>query len=191
MNKPLTPGIKKRWALFLPLVLCLVFGVALYFSLDKDPHALGLAQQDKPFPYFTAPDLMESNAQITNADLTGKIILLNVWASWCVTCKAEHDFLLELAEQPDVSLYGLNYRDRRDGAVAVLNKTGNPYKKVIFDPDGKLALQIGVYGTPETYLLDENGIIRFRYSGELNRERWQTVFVPIIGALMKNGGEPK
>lgn len=187
-NKQDAVSIKKRWKLFLPLLLCLFFGLTLYFSLGKDPHTLGLVQQGKPFPDFTAQNLLEPAGNITKSDLTGNIILLNVWASWCGTCKIEHPFLLELAKQPEISLYGLNYRDRQQSAVNVLNSTGNPYKKVIFDPEGKLALEIGVYGTPETYLLDEQGVIRFRYSGELNQELWQNVFVPEITAMMQNGG---
>lgn len=183
-----TSGMMKRWKLFLPLFLCLFFGLTLFFSLDKDPHALGLAQKNKPFPIFTAQNLLEPDKPVTREDFSGQIILLNVWASWCGTCKLEHPFLLELANQPGLSLYGLNYRDDREKAINVLKEKSNPYKKVIFDPEGKLALEIGVYGTPETYLIDEQGIIRFRYSGELSEERWQTVFAPEIAAIMKNGG---
>jgi cytochrome c biogenesis protein CcmG/thiol:disulfide interchange protein DsbE len=187
-HEQLKANYLKRWKLFLPLLLCLLFSVTLYFSLDKDPHALGLAQQNKPFPIIHAEDLFNPESPIVRDDLKGKIVLLNVWASWCATCMAEHNFLLELSKRPEINLYGLNYRDNREKAIKILTERSNPFEKVIFDPQGKLALELGVYGTPETYLIDEQGIIRFRYAGQLDEERWQTVFVPEIAAITNSGG---
>ena len=178
-----------RWALFVPLLLCLFFGVALYYAMGNDPYNHDSIQQNKPIPMFSAENLLDSGKTITHEEFYQKISLLNVWASWCGVCQTEHAFLLQLASQPDVTLYGLNYRDQKSNAIELLEKKGNPFTKILFDPQGKLAIELGVYGTPETYLIDQNGIIRFRYSGPLTSDIWQTVFVPQIDAINVNRGE--
>ena len=178
-----------RWALFVPLLLCLFFGVALYYAMGNDPYNHDSIQQNKPIPMFSAENLLDSGKTITHEEFYQKISLLNVWASWCGVCQTEHAFLLQLASQPDVTLYGLNYRDQKSKAIELLEKKGNPFTKILFDPQGKLAIELGVYGTPETYLIDQNGIIRFRYSGPLTLDIWQTVFVPQIDAINVNRGE--
>jgi len=178
-----------RWALFVPLLLCLFFGVALYYAMGNDPYNHDSIQQNKPIPMFSAENLLDSGKTITHEEFYQKISLLNVWASWCGVCQTEHAFLLQLASQPDVTLYGLNYRDQKSKAIELLEKKGNPFTKILFDPQGKLAIELGVYGTPETYLIDQNGIIRFRYSGPLTSDSWQTVFVPQIDAINVNRGE--
>ncbi|MCD1125657.1 DsbE family thiol:disulfide interchange protein [Jinshanibacter sp. LJY008] len=179
-----------RLKLFLPLFLVLLMGIALYFGLKQDPHQLGLIQQDKPMPEFVAEDLLLRNKTFSQQDFVGHITVLNVWASWCPSCKLEFPFLQTLRERPEFKLYGLNYRDNRPAALEVLNKLGNPYLRSVYDPKGKLALDLGVYGTPETYLIDSQGIIRYRYSGELNQDIWQKEFQPKIEVLqsMASGG---
>lgn len=179
----------KRWALFVPLLLCLFFGIALYYAMGNDPYNHDSVQQNKPIPVFSAENLLDSDNAITHNEFYQQITLLNVWASWCGVCQTEHDFLLQLASQSNITLYGLNYRDQKSKAIEILDKKGNPFTKTIFDPQGKVALELGVYGTPETYLIDQNGIIRFRYSGALTSDIWQTVFVPQIDALKVNRGE--
>lgn len=137
-------------------------------------------------PEFTAEGLLQRDSSFSQQDFKGHITILNVWASWCPSCKSEFPFLKQLNEQPEFKLYGLNYRDNRNAALAVLNQLGNPFSRSIFDPDGKLALELGVYGTPETYLIDSQGIIRYRYSGELNPEIWQKEFQPKIEVLKRS-----
>lgn len=178
-----------RIKLFLPLILALLLGIALYFGLKQDPHKLGLSLLDKPLPTFIADDLLSQNKKITPEDFNGHITVLNVWASWCPSCKSEFPFLFSLNEQADFQVYGLNYRDGRNAALGVLSELGNPYVLSVYDPDGKLALDLGVYGTPETYLIDSQGVIRYRYSGELNQEIWRKEFQPKIQALIQGAAK--
>ncbi|SFD20389.1 DsbE family thiol:disulfide interchange protein [Pragia fontium] len=174
-----------RLKLFLPLLLVLLLGIGLFFGLQQDPHQLGLTQQDKPMPAFIAENLSAEQQSFSQQDFKGHITLLNVWASWCPACKSEFPFLQQLNHRPDIKLYGLNYRDNRRAAQGVLNTLGNPFLGSIYDPEGKLALELGVYGTPETYLIDSHGIIRYRYAGELNQDVWQKEFQPKIAVLQK------
>ncbi|MDR0807254.1 MAG: DsbE family thiol:disulfide interchange protein [Enterobacteriaceae bacterium] len=176
-----------RVKLFIPLFLVLLLGIALYLGLRQDPRQLGLTQQDKPMPEFIAEDLLLRDTAFSQQDFKGHITVLNVWASWCPSCKSEFPFLQQLNTRADFKLYGLNYRDGRRAAQNVLNELGNPFFRSIYDPDGKLALELGVYGTPETYLIDAHGIIRYRYSGELNQTIWQREFQPKIKALAEQG----
>lgn len=176
-----------RLKLFIPLLLVAAMGIALAFGLRQDPHQLGLTQQDKPMPTFAADDLLLRNRTFSEQDFQGHITVLNVWASWCPSCKSEFSFLSELGRRTEFKLYGLNYRDTRGAAMKVLNELGNPYFRSIYDPEGKLAMELGVYGTPETYLIDARGVIRYRYSGELNAEVWKAEFAPKIDALIKGG----
>ncbi|WP_159567226.1 DsbE family thiol:disulfide interchange protein [Budvicia diplopodorum] len=178
-----------RLKLFLPLFLVILLGIALYLGLKQDPHKLGLSLLDKPLPAFVAGDLLQQNKTLTPQDFKGQITVLNVWASWCPSCKSEFPFLFSLRGQPDFQVYGLNYRDSRNAALSVLNEMGNPYVRSVYDPEGKLALDLGVYGTPETYLIDAQGVIRYRYSGELNQDVWQKEFQPKILALMQEVGK--
>ena len=152
--------LKSRLKLFLPLLALLALGLMLLVGLRHDPSQLNLIQQGKPLPSFQIADLLQPSKQIDNRTLPKQPFLLNVWGSWCPSCIAEHSFLMTLKQQ-GVPIYGLNYRD------------------------GKLALQLGVYGAPETYLIDGDGIIRFRYAGELNQQVWQQQFLPLIQQFMQ------
>jgi len=140
----------------------------------------------KPIPAFTAVSLNPDTNFLDNQVLeTDKIFtLLNVWASWCAVCQSEHDFLTTLAAKDGVRIVGLNYRDKRVDASRVLSMLGNPYTVNIFDPEGKLALDMGVISTPETYLLDSEGIVLYRYSGALDKVAWQHYFKPLIQILI-------
>ncbi|SQI44187.1 Cytochrome c biogenesis protein CcmG [Leminorella richardii] len=179
-----------RLKLFIPLLLVAVLGIALFIGLQKDPHQLGLIQQDKPMPAFVADDLLLRNRTFSERDFQGQITVLNVWASWCPSCKSEFSFLKEIGQQGEFTLFGLNYRDTRAAAMKVLNELGNPYFRSVYDPEGKLAMELGVYGTPETYLIDARGVVRYRYSGELNADVWKAEFVPKIEALIKGESRP-
>lgn len=132
---------------------------------------------NKPLPYFEQADLNASDQVVTNADiLTEELQLLNVWASWCGVCKLEHELLKELASE-GVHIIGLNYRDNRQAALSMLFKDGDPYKRIIYDPQGDLALDLGVIGTPETYLINRHGIILKKFSGAITRDIWNNEFL--------------
>lgn len=186
MKKTMVRPKSYRWLLFTPLLLTVGLGLMLYFSLGNAPQRVGLSQFNKPIPEFNLDSLWPDERKVTQKDFQGHIILLNVWASWCEACKSEHSFLMKLANQAEVKVYGLNYRDDRVAAMATLTEIGNPYWRNIYDPEGKLALELGVYGTPETFLISDRGILLYRYSGSMNTEVWQNKFMPQIDALLDN-----
>ncbi|KAE9525409.1 DsbE family thiol:disulfide interchange protein [Testudinibacter aquarius] len=171
--------MKKRLALFLPLLALLALGLVLLLGLQRDPSQLALAQQGKPLPEFQLTDLLQPTQRIDNRTLPKQPFLLNVWGSWCPSCIVEHPFLMQLKQQGYL-IYGLNYRDNPQSARQMLVTKGNPFVQVLNDHDGKLALALGVYGAPETYLIDGDGIIRFRYVGELEQAVWQQQFMPLL-----------
>ncbi|MGL6414012.1 DsbE family thiol:disulfide interchange protein [Aeromonas veronii] len=164
-----------RLRLFVPLVLTLGLGALLWLGLGNNPYSQDEAVAGRPLPDWQSDELF-GGAPIHTAALKGEPFVLNVWASWCPNCRAEHPLLSELAGT--VPLYGLNYRDKGDAARAWLIQAGNPYRAVLADPDGKLALELGVYGTPETYLFDADGALLTRHTGLLTREIWQRQFAP-------------
>lgn len=183
-----------RFKLFIPLFL--FAGLALlFFQVEQgvkdgsySPQALPSARVDKPFPQFSAPDLM--TAKLLDASvLQGRISLVNVWATWCPSCHFEHPFLLQMAagDVPewgaDMQLLGVNYKDDDEAARAMLRQKGNPFALNIVDPQGRLGLDLGVTGAPETYLVDADGRVRFRYQGVLDLKVWQREWLPRIAAL--------
>lgn len=118
-------------------------------------------------------------------EMRGKVWLLNVWASWCVACREEHPMLLELARNGAVPIYGLNYKDKREDALAWLNELGDPYVLSVSDLDGRVGINYGVYGAPETFLIDREGMIRFKRVGPITPDVWQKDFLPLIKELSK------
>lgn len=167
----------------LPLLLVLIVGSVIVMAMGARSVAVTSPLQGRVIPAFTLASLQHEKDTLTEASLAGKLNLLNVWASWCGICKSEHRFLMELAREEQVQIVGLNYRDNRQAALKELEVSGNPYSKVIFDPKGSLAIDLGVYGTPESYLVDQQGVIRHRYVGALTSEVWQQEFVPVIKQL--------
>lgn len=169
--------MRSRLRLFMPLLLTLCLGVLLWLGLGNNPYSQDEATLGRSLPGWQSESLFGGDPIHTEA-LKGEPFVLNVWASWCPNCRAEHPLLSELAGT--VSLYGLNYRDKGDAARAWLAQVGNPYKAVLADPNGKLALELGVYGTPETYLFAADGTLLSRHTGELTKEVWQRQFVPLL-----------
>lgn len=162
-----------RWLLFIPLILFIVLGIFLYRGLSIDPTELPSALLNKPFPTFELSDLKQPNKRLSTADFIGKPVLVNVWATWCPSCRQEHQQLLKIAQQHKIDIVGLNYKDQRDLALAWLQQLGDPYRFVIYDEKGMLGLDLGVYGAPETYLVDAKGIIRYRHIGVITEQDWQ------------------
>ena len=174
-----------RKSLFLiPLALFLGLGFFLWKGLYLDPRELPSAMIDRPMPAFELPSLTEPDRQLSVADLKGEVALINVWATWCPTCKEEHSFLNQLAQQ-GVVIYGINYKDEPVKATSWLQRYLNPYREVILDKEGRLGLDLGVYGAPETYVIDAQGTIRYRHVGAVDAKVWkqlQAVMQEVEGA---------
>lgn len=161
-----------RLLLFIPLALFFILGIFLWKGLSIDPRELPSALINKPFPEFQVPALRDANKTLTKADFIGQPVLVNVWATWCPSCRQEHNQLLRIADEASVPVIGLNYKDDRNAALAWLEQLGDPYQFNIFDERGMLGLDLGVYGAPETYLLDAKGIIRYRHVGVVTQDVW-------------------
>jgi cytochrome c biogenesis protein CcmG, thiol:disulfide interchange protein DsbE len=159
-------------------VLAIVLGVAIKHSPDKENIASPLI--GKPTPQFALPDLSEPSKTISTNDLKGHWYVLNVWGTWCATCRDEHPMLLEAAKQGVVPIIGLNWRDDDDEARAWLNKLGNPYALVIVDREGRTAIDLGIYKAPESFLVNPQGVIVYKQIGEITPEIWQKQFVARI-----------
>ena len=157
----------KRAILLLPLLIFLGVAVFLYRGLFLNLTELPSALIDKPFPAFSLPSVVDAQKLISEADLKGKPALVNVWATWCVSCKAEHPVLNQLAEQ-GVVIHGINYKDDNAAAQKWLSEFHNPYQLDIRDEQGTLGLDLGVYGAPETFLIDKHGIIRHKFVGVID-----------------------
>lgn len=175
-----------RLKLFLPLFLFALLALILFRGLSLDPTEMPSALIDRPLPAFTLPAL-GGDTMLTQADVAGEVALLNVWATWCVSCRVEHPYLKQLADQ-GVPIYGLNYKDNDADALRWLAELGNPYRLTIADRDGTLGLDLGVYGAPETYLLDAAGVVRFRYVGVVDESVWRTTLEPLYLELTRSGG---
>ena len=161
----------KRWLMVLPLALFLLVAVFLYRGLYLDPAELPSAMIGKPFPAFSLPSV-DGGTTLTEADLKGKPALVNVWATWCISCRVEHPVLTKLAAQ-GVVIHGVNYKDVNADAQKWLKEFHNPYQLDINDETGSLGLNLGVYGAPETFLIDSQGIIRHKFVGVIDETVWR------------------
>lgn len=170
---------------FIPLVLFIALGAILYRGLSLNPQEMPSALVDKKLPSFELPQLLEPDVILTEQDLKGDIVLLNVWATWCVYCKYEHPYLVDIAKSGRVSLYGLNYKDIRADATQWLVDYENPYILSVFDEQGRLGIELGVTAAPETFVIDASGIIRMKYVGPIDAKVWKEKFLPIIETLEK------
>ncbi len=173
-----------RLKLFLPLILFVVLALFLMRGLQLDPKELPSALIDQPLPAFALPAL-GGERQLQRNDVTGEVSLFNVWATWCVSCRVEHPYLTQLARE-GVAIYGINYKDEDAAAMRSLDELGDPYIVSIADHEGTLGLDLGVYGAPETYLVDAEGVVRYRHVGVVDERVWTTVLAPIYQEL---GGE--
>lgn len=162
--------------IFTGLVLLFVFG------LHNDPKIVPSPFIDKPVPVFELAGLKDPSVNLSSDLMKGDVALLNVWATWCIPCRQEHPLLVELAAS-NVIIYGLNYKDVRTDAVAWLDKLGDPYQQVFFDESGAVGIDLGVYGVPETFVLDAEGIIRYKHIGPLTADKIKEVIQPIINEL--------
>ena len=183
--------MKRRLILFIPLVIFFVMGIFLWQGLKLDPRELPSALIGKPFPEFTLNTVKDEKAVITEDALKGEVSLVNVWATWCPTCKYEHPYLVDVAKNPNVKLYGLNYKDDRLAAQQWLEKYEDPYVFSIYDEEGSLGLDLGVFGAPETFVIDHNGIIRKRFAGAIDTRVWRRQLEPLIAQLIEEKKQGK
>ena len=174
--------IFSRYAM--PLVLFVAIVWLSYLGLGlEDRDKLPSALIGKPFPNFEARSLFDVSANIGRDQLIGRPTLVNVWATWCPTCKAEHAELIEIAEDTDLQLIGINYKDDRSDAIQWLAEFGNPFDRVLEDPRGDLGVELGVYGAPETFLLDRRGYIVYKRVGAITEQVWLGQMLPVVKGL--------
>ena len=165
--------------------LAVFLGLAVFFAigLTRDPRVVPSPFIDKPAPAFKLERLHEPKLAFTPEEMKGKVWMLNVWASWCVSCRVEHPVLVEMQRKKIVPIVGLNYKDKREDAVAWLQKFGNPYELSAWDIDGRVGIDYGVYGAPETFLIDKQGVIRHKQIGPITPEALEKVIIPLIRKL--------
>lgn len=167
----------------LPLAVFLILIIFLAIGLTLDPREVPSPFIGKPAPEFALPELADSTKTLNPRELKGRVFLLNVWASWCVSCRQEHPVLLDLAKRNIVPLYGLNYKDERTSALRWLKQFGDPYAASGFDADGRAGIDWGVYGVPETFVVDREGVIRYKQTGPLTPEILENKLLPLIRQL--------
>ena len=173
----------KRWHLIAPLVLFVLLAAFLWRGLRLDPHEVPSPLVDKPAPSFALTRLDDASRTIRRDDMLGKVWLLNVWASWCVACRDEHPTLLEFSKTRAAPIVGLNYKDTRPEGQQWLSQFGNPYDVSAFDRDGRVGIDFGVYGVPETFVIDKRGMVRFKHVGPLTPEVIETRIKPLLKEL--------
>ncbi len=176
---------RHRLLLLLPLAVFLILGGYFALGLTRDPSKLPSMLIDKPAPTFSLPGLTEGEPGLSNADLTGKVRLLNVFASWCAPCRVEHPLLMRLAREEGVTIHAINYKDKPEAAKAFLDQMGNPFTAIGADKDGRVAIDFGVYGVPETYVIDKDGRVRYRHVGPLMPFDLEEKILPMIRELSK------
>ncbi len=178
------PGkLAARFWFLIPLAAFLGLAVVLAVGLRRDPREVPSPLIDKPAPRFTLTRLDDATQTIRLEDMRGKVWMLNVWASWCVACREEHPLLVEFAKKRAVPIYGLNYKDQRPAATSWLARFGNPYNASLFDDEGRVGIDFGVYGVPETFVIDGNGIIRMKHIGPLTPEVIAKKIEPLLKRL--------
>ena len=167
----------------IPLILFIVLAIFLAVGLKLKPSEIPSPLLNKPAPAFSAPRLTAPSEKLSPADLKGKVWLFNVWASWCVSCREEHPVLNEFAKQQAVIIVGLNYKDDPEAAKQWLATLGNPYNDSVMDQDGRIGIDWGVYGVPETFVIDKHGVVRYKHTGPVTAEDVQNKLLPFIATL--------
>lgn len=172
-----------RWSI--PLAVFIVLLAFLWVGLGRDPREVPSPLIGKPAPAFRLAKLSAPGETLSNADLKGRVWLLNVWASWCVSCRVEHPLLVELAKSNIVPVYGLDYKDDPEAGRGWLAKNGDPYTASIVDRDGRVGIDYGVYGVPESFVIDKSGVIRYKQIGPITSEALQEKILPLVRELQR------
>lgn len=167
----------------IPLALFVVLAVFLGVGLQLDPRKVPSPLVDKPAPAFSLPLLTDPSVQMTAEQMKGRVWVLNVWASWCVPCLAEHPYVTQMARNSGVPVVGLNYKDKPEDATTWLARHGDPYTRIVADRDGRVGIDYGVYGVPETFIIDRAGIIRHKQIGPITPEALRDTLLPLLKKL--------
>jgi len=165
---------------FIPIGLFVVLVGFLYVGLDLDPKKLPSPLIGKKFPEVVINDFATGQEFKSTEYLKGKVSMVNVWASWCITCRAEQAMINKISQENKINMVGINYKDEKKDALQYLDILGNAYDSIIYDRDGKLGLELGVYATPETFIVDENGIIQYKHIGEITSQNWENIILPKV-----------
>ena len=173
-----------RWSL--PLAVFAIIVAFLFVGLFRDPREVPSPLIGKPVPSFSLAELHRPDQRLTSADMRGHVWLLNVWASWCVSCREEHPLLVALAKANVVPVIGLAYKDKREDGLAWLAANGDPYKLSIVDLDGRVGIDFGVYGVPETFVIDKAGVIRYKQIGPLTADALKQTILPLVRDLQRS-----
>ena len=167
----------------LPFVIFMIVAVFLFVGLGLNPHEVPSPLVGKPAPAFSLPQLHEPDKQFSLQDMKGKVWLFNVWASWCTACEQEHPLFMEISRRNLVPLYGMDYKDKREDGMAWLQQHGNPYTLVVSDAEGRVGIDYGVYGVPETYLIDKQGVIQYKHIGVVTEKDLSEKILPLVKEL--------
>jgi cytochrome c biogenesis protein CcmG/thiol:disulfide interchange protein DsbE len=178
--------MKKKLLLSIPLVIFFVLAGFFVVGLDRNPREVPSPLIGKPAPTFVLPNLSAPERTVAAQDFLGQVWLLNVWASWCVSCRAEHPLLLEIAKNNEVPIVGMLYKDKPEDGNLWLQRYGDPYTVSVTDADGRVGIDFGVYGTPETFLIDKQGIIRYKQIGPITEKALKEKIVPMIKELKQS-----
>jgi cytochrome c biogenesis protein CcmG/thiol:disulfide interchange protein DsbE len=170
-------------ARYIALIVAFVIMLGIFVvGLGRDPRKLPSPLIDNPAPEYALPRVKDPMSTVGSADYSGEMALVNIWATWCAGCRQEHDYLLELADRIEIPIYGINWRDQRDEALVWLEQLGDPYVASAYDEDGRVGIDWGVYGAPETFLVGPDGNVLYKHVGPMYEEVWQSEFVPRIAA---------
>lgn len=177
--------VMHRLLFLIPVAVFAVVVVYFGLGLQRDPSIVPSALIDKPAPEFDLPPVLESGEGFKTADLEGRVSLVNVFASWCIPCRVEHPFLMKLAKEGTVPILGINWKDKQPDAVAWLQELGDPFERIGADLSGRTGIDWGVYGVPETYVIDREGRIRYKHVGPLSPQALDETVLPLIRDLSR------
>ncbi len=166
----------------IPVVVFAIMIPIFVIGLGRNKNEIPSPLLDKQAPQFALPALDDPNSTVGSDSYSGELALVNVWATWCVGCRAEHEFLMELSQRNVVPIFGLNWRDQRDMALRWLDQLGDPYFATAYDEDGRVGIDWGVYGAPETFLVGADGVVIYKHIAPLTEDVWQSEFMPRIEA---------
>lgn len=175
----------KRLGFYIPIAIFAGVVIYLAIGLTLDPHKLPSMLIDKPAPEFDLPPIEGFERGLSSEDLNGQVSLVNIWGSWCVSCIIEHPVLMEIKKNNIVPIYGIDWKDPPGEGTAWLKKEGNPYTLIGDDADGRVSIDFGVTGAPETFIIDKEGRVRYKYIGPITPEVWNEIIFPLIEELRK------
>jgi cytochrome c biogenesis protein CcmG/thiol:disulfide interchange protein DsbE len=185
-HSPAATEPKSALRFVLPLAIFVVLAGFLFAGLGLNPREVPSPFIGKPAPPFQLAQLARPEQTFSPSQMQGQVWLLNVWASWCVACRVEHPLLVDLAKKNVVPIVGLNYKDKRDAALGWLGQLGDPYKLSVADADGRVGIDYGVYGVPETFVIDKAGVIRFKQIGPITEDAWRDKILPLVQQLRQS-----